>query len=83
MRRWRHQSRMGPWLGSLTGFACIPVQLTRSIAEDQGGMGTMFVDIITDQRMQLRRDKRYAQHGTAGINHASVETILLLDAPAP
>ena len=64
MRRWRHQTRMGPWLGSLTGFACIPVQLTRSIAEDKGGMGTMFVDIITDQRMQLRRDKRYAQHGT-------------------
>lgn len=70
---------MGPWLGALTGFACIPVQLTRSIAEDKGSMSTMFVDIITDQRMQLRRDKRYAQHGTReSITQASRRSCCLM-----
>lgn len=42
-------------------------------------MGTMFVDIITDQRMQLRRDKRYAQHGTReSITQASRRSCCLM-----
>lgn len=60
MRRRRHQTLMWPGLCMSTGLACIPIQLTRSVAKDKGGMGAMLMDIITDQRMQLRRDKRYA-----------------------
>ena len=42
-------------------------------------MSTMFVDIITDQRMQLRRDKRYAQHGTReSITQASRRSCCLM-----